>query len=148
MHHEALRLQQDEKFEIIPMFQPKDINSYLDPSRNQVFVFDDCFGETHLDRVLVEKFDSPLRLLSTKSVEQEEDFVCKTIDNKTPPTLTQSKYIGPRTILLMTSRLHIYNEILRLNPLGSLDVCVCDLTSNDNCLDEIDCLRLLEQYIP
>lgn len=119
IHHIALKLRK-EGYDILPIREIKDIETYCDPNNPQVFVIDDVVGVFGLD---MSAFDA----------------LCRFEDRITKPIMPISK-------TLMTCREVVYrNEALASSFLSQKEN-VVHLHSDENALSDQDKYNLLAKY--
>lgn len=119
VRHIALKLQQ-QGYDILPIRDIKDTETYCDPYNPQVFVFDDVLGKFGLDRGNFE-------------------VLCRFKDRFVNPIMSETKF-------LMTCREVLYrNEMISDSFLLKQDNVVL-LNSEENMLNDQDKLELLAKY--
>lgn len=119
-HHIALKLQDEDGYEILPIVDLKDIQDYCDPCNKQVFVIDDVIGEFGFD---------------TNKLNRLEDFKKKI----TSPIMRSSK-------ILMTCREVVFrNKAVSISFLNNEEN-VIQLQSEENKLTADDKRSLLAKY--
>ncbi|XP_061190192.1 uncharacterized protein LOC133198055 [Saccostrea echinata] len=121
-YHIALKLQEEEDYEIVPVTELRDIIQYCDPHNAQVFIIDDVIGVLGVQ-------NEKLNLL----VDYREKI--------------KSPYMG-KSKTLMTCRKSVYNEVLRRTCVSFLrqEKNVISLQHSDNMLSTEDKKNLLQKY--
>lgn len=120
VHHIALKLQDKDEYEILPIVDIKDIQDYCDPNNKQVFVIDDVIGKFGFD---------------TNKLNRLEEFKKKI----TSPIMPGSK-------ILMTCREVIFrNKVVSKSFLNKKEN-VIQLQSEENKLTADDKRSLLAMY--
>ncbi|CAC5401621.1 unnamed protein product [Mytilus coruscus] len=73
IHHVALRLHNEEGYNIVPVHSPEEIIQYCEPKNKQVFVIDDVCGKSTIDLGLINRWET----LSTDIQKMIEDHKVK-----------------------------------------------------------------------
>lgn len=120
VHHIAIQLQKEKEYEIIPIKDIRDLETYCDPHSRQVFVVDDALGIFGLD---LTKFDV---------LNQYQDRI-------TDPEM-------PETKILLTCREVVYRNKMSANSFLFKNENVVLLHSKDHALNNEDKHKLLQQY--
>lgn len=120
VHHIALKLQDEDEYEILPIVDVKDIQNYCDPNIKQVFVIDDVIGEFGFD---------------TYKLNRLEEFKKKI----TSPIMPSSK-------ILMTCREVIFRNKVVSKSFLNKEENVIQFQSEENKLTAEDKRSLLARY--
>ena len=162
MHNAALELQK-KGYDIHIARTPRQIDEEKHPDKNQVFVMDDVFGKSTIDREDVEKWLNYIGILkgilqvdditgkSTKHIKQMKPcnfFKVPWDSSKKKPELrnSQIKKAG-KTIVLLTCRLTIYKHQLLSRITNELNVQVCNLCSESLFLNLSEKQDMFDRYV-
>ncbi|CAC5407367.1 unnamed protein product [Mytilus coruscus] len=138
IHFVALQLKENYGFEIIPFVTgPSDIIDYFNPKKNQVFVIDDICGNKSINIRTVQLW---------KDHNDRLEQIIRTYDGKNDANqlMTRGFY---RTILLISCRNHIYNNV-HFQTVQVLTKFECNLLSYELCLLRTEKELMIKRYIP
>ena len=148
--HIALDLKKYNDVEILPISEPADILCFHRSNKNQIFLMDDIYGNICLNSTLVDNWRTLINEIASifnNEMQQNISNLQSESSDMGIMTLTQEKKKSSfRSILLMTSRLHVYKEV-DLNPVGQLWLQLCNITDGDICLTMEERLSLVHTYL-
>jgi KaiC/GvpD/RAD55 family RecA-like ATPase len=119
-HHIALKLQEEEGYEIVPTKDVKKMEDYGSPRNPQIFVIDDVVGVYGLQKTKL-------------------DMLTDYKEKITQPCMIMTK-------TLMTCRETVFNETKSYQPFLTKEENVIRLNSPDHVLDSKDKTQILQKY--
>ncbi|CAC5354915.1 unnamed protein product [Mytilus coruscus] len=134
IHHAALHLRDSLEFEIIPVLTgPTDIINYYNENKKQVFIVDDICGKETINMQTLQTWRDYSEKMGKifKVAEKYDKMVSKVLKTK----------------LLVSCRLHIYNE-LQFQRITLFTKKECNLLSPELCLQEAERMHMLHKYLP